>query len=126
MRSNTFSLPNPKRALATTLALVALTLPLSVQAQQGPAGDPTAGDRMAIAAVVNEDVITYYDLQARVGLFLATSGMEATPEMRRRLLPQVVHALIDERLKIQEAKTLKMTVTDQEIRDAVVNVEANN
>jgi peptidyl-prolyl cis-trans isomerase SurA len=81
---------------------------------------------MAIAAVVNEDVITYYDLQSRIGLFIATSGIEASPEIQRRLVPQVIHALIDERLKLQEAKHLKITVTDQEIRDAVTNVEANN
>jgi peptidyl-prolyl cis-trans isomerase SurA len=113
------------RALARTIALIAMTLPAVSHAQNAPA-DPTAGDRMAIAAVVNEDVITYYDLQSRVGLFLATSGIEATPEMKRRLLPQVVHALIDERLKIQEAKQNKLSVTDQEIREAVSNVEANN
>src|SRR5690349_17573238 len=125
MRSDLFNLPIAMRALARGFALLALMLSVPAHAQRAPADTGEAG-RMAIAAVVNEDVITYYDLQSRVGLFMATSGIEATPDIKRRLVPQVIHALIDERLKLQEAKHLKLTVTDQEIRDAVVNVEANN
>ena len=48
----------------------------------------------------------------RDGLFLASSGMEDSPELERRLMPQVVQSLIDERLKLQEAKRLKITVND--------------
>ena len=92
-----------------------------------PAGPAAAGgNTMAIAAVVNEDVITVYDVQSRMGMFMATSGLENSPEMQRRLVPQVVQALIDERLKLQEAKRLKIETADAEVRNAVDIIEQNN
>ena len=87
---------------------------------------PSGAGTMAIAAVVNEDVITMYDVQSRVAMFMATSGMENSPEMQRRLIPQVVQALIDERLKLQEAKRLKIETPDTEVRQSVDLIEQNN
>jgi peptidyl-prolyl cis-trans isomerase SurA len=81
---------------------------------------------MAIAAVVNEDVITMFDVQSRLAMFISTSGLENTPEMQRRLLPQVVQGLIDERLKVQEARRLKIDTTEQEVREAVTLIEQQN
>ena len=96
--------------------------PSTTAASAGASG----GSAMAIAAVVNEDVITVYDVQSRVQMFMATSGMENSPEMQRRLVPQVVQSLIDERLKLQEAKKLKIATTDAEVRNAVDLIEQNN
>ena len=92
----------------------------------GAAPAPAGAGTMAIAAVVNEDVITMYDVQTRVAMFMATSGMENSPEMQRRLIPQVVQALIDERLKLQEAKRLKIETPDTEVRQSVDLIEQNN
>jgi peptidyl-prolyl cis-trans isomerase SurA len=96
---------------------------LSAQAaQQGGAG---AG-AMGIAAVVNEDIITVFDVQSRLGMFMATSGLENTPDLQRRVLPQVIQSLIEERLKLQEARRLKITTTEPEVRNAVEMIEAQN
>ena len=81
---------------------------------------------MSIAAVVNEDIITVFDVQARLGLYLATSGLDNTADIRQRLMPQVVNALIDDRLKLQEAKRLKITTTEAEIRSSVDGIEQRN
>jgi len=81
---------------------------------------------MGIAAVVNEDVITVYDVQSRLGMFLATSGLENTPDVQRRVLPQVIQNLIEERLKTQEARRVKIEVEDLEVREAVNSIEAQN
>lgn len=81
---------------------------------------------MGIAAVVNEDVITVYDVQSRLGMFLATSGLENTPDIQRRILPQVIQNLIEERLKTQEARRLKITIEDAEVREAVGSIEGQN
>jgi peptidyl-prolyl cis-trans isomerase SurA len=94
-------------------------------AQEGGAG-ASAGGAMGIAAVVNEDIITVFDVQSRLGMFIATSGLENTPDIQRRILPQVIQSLIEERLKIQEAKRLKITTTEPEVRDAVSLIENNN
>ncbi len=97
--------------------VIGTTLPAAAQ-QNNPA--------MGIAAVVNEDVITVFDVQSRLALFLATSGIQNTPEVRQRLLPQVVDALVEERLKLQEARRLEIETTEEEIRGAVANIEARN
>ena len=68
-----------------------------------PPSDARAQDTGRIAATVNEDAITMLDILQRMDLIFATSGIENTPETRNRLLPQVLRALIDERLKLQEA-----------------------
>ena len=99
----------------------------SAHAQEGGAGAGAGtGGAMGIAAVVNEDIITVFDVQSRLGMFIATSGLENTPDIQRRILPQVIQSLIEERLKIQEAKRLKITTTEPEVRDAVSLIENNN
>lgn len=88
--------------------------------------DGSDGGSITIAAVVNEDIITLYDVQARVGLVMATSGLENSPDIQRRLVPQVVDALIEERLKMQEARRLKVKVSETEVRQAIDNIESRN
>ncbi|MEQ9448605.1 MAG: peptidylprolyl isomerase, partial [Rhodospirillaceae bacterium] len=103
-------------ALLTTLFAV-----LSV-----PAGAQQNDTAMAIAAVVNEDVITEFDVRSRVQLFVATSGIENTPEIQQRLVPQVINTLIEERLKLQEAESFEVETTDEEILQAVRDIESRN
>jgi peptidyl-prolyl cis-trans isomerase SurA len=81
-----------------------------------------------IAAVVNDDVISVFDLDQRMTLVMSTSGGAANnAELRRRLQPQVMRTLIDERLQMQEAQRISATVTDKEIEEAVGRIEkANN
>jgi peptidyl-prolyl cis-trans isomerase SurA len=79
-----------------------------------------------IAAVVNDEVISVYDLESRITLILATSGLPDNGENRRRIQPQVLRNLIDERLQVQEADRLNATVTEREIAEAVQRVERSN
>jgi len=102
---------------------VAAAEPFSVRPNPG---NPPATAGMAIAAVVNEDIITMYDVQSRLDLLAATSGAEITPDIRQRLLPQIIDALIDERLKLQEAAHLKIKTSEIEVRQAVDNIEQRN
>ena len=91
----------------------------------GPA-QAQGANAMSIAAVVNEDIITVFDVQARLGLYMATSGLENTPDIKQRLMPQVVNALIDDRLKLQEARRLKLVTPEAEIRQSVDSIEQRN
>ena len=90
------------------------------------APQPAQQGNMAIAAVVNEEIITMFDVQSRVSLFIVTSGIDDSAEMRQRLVPQVVDLLIEERLKLQEAARLKLNTTEAEIRQAVDGLEQRN
>ena len=103
-----------------------LGLSASIFVSSLPATAQQNNAAMGIAAVVNEDVITAFDVQSRMGFFLITSGVQNTRETQQRLIPQIVDSLVEERLKLQEAKRLEIETTEEEIRDAVASIEARN
>ena len=79
-----------------------------------------------VAAIVNDDVVSAEDLANRVTLLVRSSRMQDTGENRKRITPQVLRALIDERLQMQEAKRLNVSVSKQEIADAFTRIEVQN
>jgi len=68
-----------------------------------------------IAAVVNDKIISVRDLANRTQLVVAISKLPNTPQTHRRLWPQVLRALIDEQLQIQEAERLGIEVTERDL-----------
>jgi peptidyl-prolyl cis-trans isomerase SurA len=81
---------------------------------------------LRIAAVVNDDVISAYDLNSRVRMVVTSSKMGVTPEVLSRLTPQILHTLIDEKLKLQLAKQLDVDVTEVDVQNTFANVERQN
>lgn len=79
-----------------------------------------------IAAVVNDDAISVFDLIQRIRLVIFSSGLPNTPETMRKIGPQVLRTLIDEKLRLQEAKRQKITVSDAEMKAALGQIERNN
>ena len=88
--------------------------------------DAAAQGELGIAAVVNDKVISLRDLNGRLSLAIATSRVEDGPEVRSRMAPQVLRNLIDEQLKLQEAKRLGIRVTQAELDGAITRIETNN
>jgi peptidyl-prolyl cis-trans isomerase SurA len=109
-------------SVSCTAYAAQLGAPFTAAAKPPPAA-PAGQSGMTIAAVVNEDIITLFDVQSRMGMVMVSSGMENTPDLQRRLMPQVVDALIEERLKLQEATRLKIKTTETEIRQQVDQIE---
>ncbi|HUH84696.1 MAG TPA: peptidylprolyl isomerase [Stellaceae bacterium] len=79
-----------------------------------------------VAAIVNDDVVSADDVANRVTLVVRSSHMQDTPENRDRITPQVLRSLIDERLELQEAKRLNISVSKQEIAEAFGRIEQTN
>ncbi|MBF0167155.1 MAG: peptidylprolyl isomerase [Alphaproteobacteria bacterium] len=79
-----------------------------------------------IAAVVNDDIISMRDLEERLKMAIISSRLENSPDVRRRLLPQVLRKLLEERLQMQEATRQGISLSDQEINGTVRNIEAQN
>jgi peptidyl-prolyl cis-trans isomerase SurA len=98
---------------------------LLVMALAGP-GEALAQQVLRIAAVVNDDVISIYDLQTRVEMVVKTSGLADTPAVRRRIAPQVLRALVDEKLQLQEAKRRSVRVREIEITRALRTIAERN
>jgi len=91
-----------------------------------PVQPARAQDALRIAAVVNDEIVSVFDLTTRLRVALFSSRLEDTPENRRRLAPPVLRALIDERLEFQEAKRLNISATDEELAQTVARVEQGN
>lgn len=95
-----------------------------------PAAPPAMASSSAlgahIVAVVNENIISSSDLSARVGMALLASGLPDTPEVRERLMPQLLRTMIDEQLELQEAKKQDVTVSQDEIDKALQRIADDN
>lgn len=91
-----------------------------------PISGAKAQDVMGIAAIVNEEIISAFDLQARTQMTIVTSGLQDDPRQRTRLESQVLKTLIDERLQLQEAEKQNIKVSDAEIDRELAGVEKRN
>lgn len=79
-----------------------------------------------IAAVVNDDAISETDVEDRMQLIITSSGMPNTDEIRAKMKPQIMTVLIEEKLRIQEAKRLDIEVTDQDIAQGFAALAGQN
>ena len=79
-----------------------------------------------IAAIVNDEVISVYDLEQRLRLLLSTSQAQPTPQVLRRMQTQILETLIDETLQIQEANRLNIPVNEADIKRAIALIESQN
>lgn len=111
----------PKRFLAASI--VAITCFAATFADPPIAA---AQDVQRIAAVVNEKVISIFDVQQRMRLLVSSSGLPDNAETLRRIAPQVLRELIDEALQNQEAARLNIRVTQREIDLALEQIETTN
>ena len=91
-----------------------------------PAGRASGQEAVGIAAVVNNEAISIPDLVARIDVAIVASRLRASEDLRRQLAPQVLRSLVDERLKVQEAERLGVTVSDAEMANARRSVEQRN
>lgn len=92
------------------------------------AGTPALAqqDLDRIAAVVNDEIVTLKDVDQRLRLAMALSNLPDSPDTRRRMVPQVLRKMIDERLQMQEANRLKISMTQAEIENGIAGIEAQS
>jgi peptidyl-prolyl cis-trans isomerase SurA len=79
-----------------------------------------------VAAVVNDSVISDYDLRQRVALFLATSGVRPSAENMKAIRQQVLAQLETERMEILEAQKKNISVSTSEVDKAIDNILHDN
>lgn len=86
-----------------------------------PTIDATAADNPddhdSIAAMVNDESISDYEVRQRVALYLATSGItqQLNDEQKKRIRAQILEKLEDEKVQLQEAVKKKITVSPVEV-----------
>jgi peptidyl-prolyl cis-trans isomerase SurA len=115
-------------AAASPRVLESKAIPPAFSQRRGPGQQPQeqAYPQMRIAAVVNDEVISVADLASRIRMVTLSTAIPDTPEARQRVAARVLRILVDERLKIQEAKRKNITATQEEIDKAVASIAQQN
>jgi peptidyl-prolyl cis-trans isomerase SurA len=119
------SLPrlSPSRRLAAGAGALLLLATAMVLAAPGRA---QAQDVQRIAAIVNDEVISRFDVEQRVGLVISTSRLADTAETRRRLRRQILRGLIDESLQMQAARRHSIRIGKADLKRAYRFIEQQN
>ena len=111
----------------------ALTTPApTVEPAPAPAAPPQEPMSSGVAALVNDDVISTYDLRQRALLFILTSGVPATAENLPQIQQEALRSLIDEHLELQELRRIEkqqkapFVASDEEVNDAMQELAQDN
>ena len=92
----------------------------------GMAAPPAAAQTNRIVAVVNGDIVTTAEIEARRRLFAINAGIAPSQQTLDRLTPQVTRLLIDERLRLQEVRRRRIPVGDNDVAAALQDLEGRN
>jgi len=86
----------------------------------------------SVAATVNDDIISTYDLSQRMRLLIATSGIQPTQETLPQFQQEALVSLVDERLQMQELRRVQkeqkvsIIAGDDEIQDELADMAKQN
>lgn len=82
----------------------------------------------ALAAIVNDDLITLYDVQHEAQLMIAEKQKTATidDQMRSQINKAALDVLIEKTLIKQKIKELNIKVSDDEVRQSIDDVKKQN
>lgn len=100
-----------RRSLRRLAGSLALALMLAAVAAPSARAQGTLG----IAATVNDEMISMYDVGARMTLAIYLSKLPDSRETRQRMAPQILRGIIDDKLKMQEAKRQDIAVSLSEL-----------
>jgi peptidyl-prolyl cis-trans isomerase SurA len=100
----------------------------SLAAPANPVTDPDAGRNIVgVAAIVNDEIISDYDLRQRMGLLTATSGVRPnTDEEKKAMRAQVLRQLETELMQRQEANHKNIVISQEEADKAIDNILKEN
>lgn len=116
------------RSVALAAAILASApMPVAAQEQSGPR--PISE---SVAAVVNDEIISTYDLAQRMRLLIATSGVQPTQETLQQFQREALISLVDEHLQLQELRRVEkeqkfeIIATDSEVDESLTEYAKQN
>ncbi|MBI1198050.1 MAG: peptidylprolyl isomerase [Phenylobacterium sp.] len=119
-------------ALAQPAPDDAPTATAPADAAPAPVQAPPQGLSESVAAVVNDDIISTYDLSQRMRLLIATSGVQPTEQNLPQFQREALVSLVDERLQFQELRRVEreqkidILADDQEVNEEVNGMAQQN
>jgi peptidyl-prolyl cis-trans isomerase SurA len=109
----------------------ALAQPAPPPAGQAPVNLPT-GISESVAAVVNDDIISTYDLAQRMRLLIGTTGVQVTEQSLPQIQRQALVSLVDESLQMQELRRnereqkMEIVPSDRDIDEELTEMARGN
>ncbi len=91
-----------------------------------PFGAFAAQSQMGIAAIVNDEIITTSDVTARVSLALQGANMKPDAKFLEGMRKQALDALIDEQIRLQEARRLGVSPTKEQVDESLAKMAQQN
>ena len=111
--------------LHALLALLLVSSPVSAQTARRPANEPIPVDR--IVAVVNDEVITYFELARKLDLAIGQLRKQGTGLPPRDVLEkQMLERLVMDKVQLQHARDTGLRVDDIQLDQALQRIAANN
>ncbi len=102
--------------VSCALVLLSLTFAFSAIGQSS----------LNIVAIVNDEIISAYDLQSRIDFILFSSGLPNNPNERKRIRYRILNNLINQKLMLQKARQKKINVSRKQIDEFIGQVEKQN
>lgn len=103
---------------------------LETLASTGPASSADVQSAVyrgdGVAAIVNDHVISDFDLRQRIALFVATSGGHPDAKQMKDIREHVLKQMETERIELLEAQKLNITVSSSEVDKAIQNITKEN
>ncbi len=98
-------------AIASVSMLAQAAIPTSATAQAASAATAPAAAvnylSEGVAAIVNDNIISTYDLRQRMLLLIVTSGMQPTADSLGQIERESLRSLVDEALEMQELRRVE-------------------
>jgi peptidyl-prolyl cis-trans isomerase SurA len=108
---------NVKQVLAAAVVAAALL---------GATASSTAQTSEGVAAIVNDRVISTFDVRQRANLLIMSAGVQSNPEMQERARAQALRDLIDEALQLQETAEFDVNIETAEIDARLTDIARQN
>lgn len=99
---------------------------VAVSAALAGAASPAMGQAEGVAALVNDQVISTFDVRQRAGLLLLSAGIDSTPEMMERARTQALRDLVNEALQMQEVARYDVTISAEDIDRRIADIARGN
>jgi peptidyl-prolyl cis-trans isomerase SurA len=96
---------------------------------RGPAAPQVAHPMTeSVAAIVNDEIISTYDLAQRMRLLISTTGAQPTQDNLPQFQQEALISLVDEHLQLQELRRVErdqkfsIVISDDEVRDELADM----
>jgi len=96
------------------------------QAQRAEVPATYTGPTEAIAAIINDSVVTTFDVRQRMRMMIMSAGGQIPVEAMPQVQQQALRDLVEEKLKLQEAARFELKIEDKEIDAEMARIGAQS